>query len=99
MTRIIVSRQADSDIDGIFDILCERAGLAERYAADLRATYERLEMFPRIGALRREFRRDIRIVVLHPYVLIYRHEPDRDTVTAMRVLDGRRNITRRLIWS
>ena len=101
MTRIIVSRQADTDIDEIFDTLFERAGLlvVERYAGDLRAIYERLEMFPAIGAPRHELGRSVRIVVLYPYVIIYRYDPNRDIVTILRVLDGRRDITRRLISS
>lgn len=101
MTRVVVSPRADVDIDGILDRLSVLAGItvAERYAGDLQAIYERLEMFPAIGAPRPRLGQNIRIVVLEPYVVFYRYSPDEETVTVVRVLDGRRNVTRHLMRS
>lgn len=101
MTRVVVSPRADTDIDGILDRLSALAGIAvaERYAGDLQAIYERLEMFPAIGAPRPSLGYNTRIVVLEPYVVFYRYSPDEETVTVVRVLDGRRNVTRHLMRS
>jgi hypothetical protein len=38
---------------------------------------------------------DIRIAVVEPYIVTYRYRAD--TVTVVRMVDGRRNITRRLV--
>jgi toxin ParE1/3/4 len=86
---------------GILDRLSALAGIAvaERYASDLQAVYERLEMFPSIGAHRPILGRDIRIVVLEPFVVFYRYLAEEEAVTVVRVLDGRRNITRGLLRS
>ena len=101
MTHIIVGPRAETDIDDILERLSLLAGIvvAERYAGDLQAVYERLEMFPAIGAPRPSLGRNIRIVMLEPFVVFYRYLADEDTVTVVRVLDGRRNVTRRLIRS
>jgi len=99
MTRIVVSPKADMDFDQILDRLVENAGrdVANRYAADLDVIYENLSMFPAIGSPRPNLGRRTRIAVLSPYLVIYDHLSDEDTVNIVRILDGRRNITRRLI--
>jgi toxin ParE1/3/4 len=101
MTRVVVSPRADVDVDSILDRLSALAGIvvAEHYARDLQAIYERLEMFPAIGAPRPNLGRNIRIVMLEPFVVFYRYIPGEEAVTVIRVLDGRRNITRRLLRS
>jgi len=70
---------------------------ADQDTADIVADslFERLAMFPRSGASRTHLGRSIRIGVVTPYVAVY--ELDNDHVIVLRVLDGRRNITRRLI--
>ncbi len=37
------------------------------------------------------------MVVLSPYLVIYDHLSEADTVNVVRILDGRRNITRQLV--
>lgn len=99
MTRVLVTPRAEADIDEMLERLSALAGItvAERYANDLQAIYERLEMFPAIGAPRPRLGRNIRIAMLEPYIVFYRYSADEETVTIARVLDGRRNVTRRLI--
>lgn len=99
MIRVVVSPQADVDIDGILDRLPGLAGLAvaERYASDLQTVYERLEMFPATGVSRPNLGHNVRIVMLDLDVVFYRLLAHEETVTIVRVLDGRRNITRRLV--
>ena len=99
MTRVIVSRQADADVDDMLERPYERAGIAvvERYAGDLQAIYDRLATFPDSGAPRPILGPNMRIAVLSPYLVLYDHAPNDETVTIVRVLDGRRNITRQLV--
>jgi toxin ParE1/3/4 len=52
-------------------------------------------MFPRRGGPRPSFGRYARVGVVSPFVVIYDYRSD--VVTVLRVLDGRRNITRRLV--
>lgn len=97
MTRLVISPRAGIDVREILLRLGEMAGLvvAERYALELRAPYARLEMFPASGSPRRSLGRRTRIAVLAPYVVIYDHIEDE--VVIVRVVDGRHNITRRLV--
>ena len=52
MTRLVISARASRDVREILEHLSELAGpsVAEKYARDLRALYERLSMFPASGA-------------------------------------------------
>jgi plasmid stabilization system protein ParE len=97
MARLVVSPQADADAAAIVDMLIREAGeaVATRYRRDFNLLFERLAMFPQSGAQRPELGRDIRIGVVHPYVVIYRY--DDTTVRIARIVDGRRNITRRVL--
>ncbi len=71
--------------------------VTDRYANDLQAIFDRLSMFPAIGAHRRELGRHARIVVLSPYIVIYDYVANEDYATIVRVIDGRRNLTRNLV--
>jgi toxin ParE1/3/4 len=99
MTRIVISPQATADIEEIFDHLFEAAGIAvvDGYARDLQELQDRLAMFPASGALRPQLGRGTRIALLSPYLVIYDYSAGDETLTLARVLDGRRNITRRLV--
>jgi plasmid stabilization system protein ParE len=54
-----------------------------------------LAIFPASGARRKSLGAETRIAVLSPYVVVYDHV--NATVRIIRVIDGRRNITRRLV--
>jgi toxin ParE1/3/4 len=41
--------------------------------------------------------KDIRIGIVLPYIVIYRHHEADDIVTVLRIVHGRRNITSKLI--
>ena len=91
MTRIEISRQADADIEEMLELLRESAGMrvTDRYANDLQAVFDRLSMFPAIGAHRPELGHHARIVVLSPYIVIYDYVANADYATIVRVIDGR----------
>ncbi len=61
------------------------------------ALYDRLAEHPDSGAPRPGLGTDIRIGIVLPYIVIYRHHEADDIVTVLRVLHGRRNITAKLI--
>jgi len=98
MARVVVSDQAKRDVRRILSDLAERASyrVAERYAEDFKATYRRLSRFPDSGPPRPELGTRARIAIVHPYIVIYDRMDDA-TVTVLRVLHGKRNITRDLI--
>lgn len=99
MTRVEIGRQADADIGELLERLRESAGMrvTDKYASDLQSIFDRLSMFPAIGSPRSELGRHARIAVLSPYIVIYDYVANMDHVTIVRVIDGRRNITRRLV--
>jgi toxin ParE1/3/4 len=97
MARVIVTQRAKLDVRRILSDLNERAGyrVAARYAADFKAAYRRLADFPASGPPRLALGPKTRILIVLPYIIVYDH--DDDDVTVLRVLHGKRNITRDLI--
>ena len=97
MARLLLAEAADSDIQAILHHLGEKAGasVAGRYAADFDAVYSRLEIFPELGARRPKLGPTVRICTVLPYVVMYEYTPSDDLVVILRVLHGRRNMSRR----
>jgi|SRR5581483_6274479 len=101
MTRLVVSADAATDIHDVLDYLEKEAGasVAKEYGLKFRICIELLVAFPRLGPRRPALGADARIRVVPPYVLIYDFMGADDTVTLLRVVHGKRNITRRMIRS
>jgi toxin ParE1/3/4 len=99
MTRLVVTTDAEADISDVLNYLHGEAGatVANAYGRKFATTIGRLIEFPGIGAPRPALGKDARISVVWPYVLVYDFTPDDDTLTLLRVVHGKRNITRRLI--
>jgi plasmid stabilization system protein ParE len=97
MTPIVVSPKADADVNDMLQRLFDLGGpaVARKYAQQLEAIYERLAIFPTSGARGKSLGAETHIAVLSPYVVVYDHV--NATVRIIRVIDGRRNITRRLV--
>ena len=97
MARVIVTERAKRDLRYILSDLSEKAGhrVAERYAADFKAAYRRLADFPSSGAPRPGLGPNTRIAIVSPYIVIY--DDEGGAATVLRVLHGKRNITRALI--
>jgi toxin ParE1/3/4 len=95
MARLVVTAAADADGRAIRMDLLKVAGLntAAKYTALFERLFDRLAEFPQSGSPRRSFGKDIRIGIVFPYLVIYRHREADDTVTVLRVIHGRRNIT------
>lgn len=99
MTRLIVSREAETDLDEVLDYLEQEAGARTvlSYAKRFRKTLLSLAEFPGAGTLRPALGRKARISIVYPYVLIYDYDDGGDTLVLLRILHGRRNITKRLV--
>jgi toxin ParE1/3/4 len=99
VARIVVTASADADTAYILGDLAAKAGagVAARYDADIDALYRRLEQFPESAALRRVLGPLVRIGVVSPYVVIHEYIEADDTVTILRIVHGRRKLTRRLL--
>ena len=101
MARVVVSTIAQADTAAILRDLATKAslGVATDYAESLEALYARLAIHPDSGAPRPKYGRHVRIGVVWPYVVAYRHDPNSDIVGIVRVVHGSRRITRKLLAS
>ena len=83
MTRLVVTADAETDLNEILDYLKREANavVAEDYGRKFRTTIERLVESPGIGAPRPALGADTRIGVVPPYVLIYDYTALYDTLT------------------
>jgi len=99
MTRLVVSADAEADLDEILDYLEREAGarVAENYGRKFRLCLERHVEFPGIGPRRPALGADTRIGIVRPYILIYDYSDTIDTLTLLRIIHGKRNITRQLV--
>ncbi len=99
MARIVFSRLADLDINGILIDLAARAGrfVAVKYDGLFERLYDRLADHPESGAPRPALGEDIRIGVVAPFIVIYRYAAASDTVLVLRIVDGRRRISGRML--
>jgi toxin ParE1/3/4 len=97
MARVVVADAAHADFDELIAYLVQESGIAvgARYASGFDALYDRLVEFPEIGPARSEFGPHARIAMVHPFVVVYDYADD--TVTILRILHGKRNITADLI--
>lgn len=99
MTRRVVTPAADGDLTVILDYLEAKAGprVALKYARLFEHALERIDDHPGLGAPRPALGPLARIVVVSPYIIIYDHDRDANSVSVVRVLHGRRDITSRLL--
>ena len=90
---------AENDLDGILDDLERDAGrrTAQRVAREFRAAIALLADFPDRGASRPAFGKDIRMIRVAPYLVLYEGTPDGDAVQIIRILHGSRKITPAMI--
>jgi len=58
----------------------------------LEAAFDRLAVYPEIGAPRPALGRNIRLIVIKPYLILYRFNAENNVVSILRVLHGHRRI-------
>ena len=99
MARILFSAQFWLDFDAVIRELAEAAGepVARKYNLDIRRSVRQLADNPGIGAPRGKLGRGIRMLVVAPFLILYEGAPKAKSVTVLRILHGRRRITRRTI--
>ncbi|MFL6803740.1 MAG: type II toxin-antitoxin system RelE/ParE family toxin [Xanthobacteraceae bacterium] len=99
MTRLVVTADAEADTRDILVYLEQQAGrpVAADYAHRFSWTIERLVSMPEIGAPWPSLGLNTRVAVVFPYILIYDYAREDDTLTLLRILHGRRNISRDLL--
>ena len=99
MARVVVTPSADADTAEIIAYLEAKAGylVAARTTASFERLYEHLANFPAAGATRPNLGAHIRIGIVPPYIVIYRHTETDGVVRVLRVVHGSRRITGKLI--
>lgn len=99
MAKVRLSAEAKADYDAIIDYVREAGGpaVAERYQADFFAAFDLLEAFPGRGAPRRKLGTNVRLLILKPYSIYYEGMPKSDAVLILRIVRGRRRVTKKLL--
>ncbi len=99
MIRLIVTESAKSDISQILDYLETEAGpaTAARYSDDFREWFSALAVFPESGSPRPALGKSVRVGIIHPCLMLYEYASDAASVSLLRVLHGRRKVTRALL--
>jgi toxin ParE1/3/4 len=97
--RLIISERADEDWSAILETLARGGGDAAltKYMNRLDRLYEVLAERPDICANRPRLGKYVRAAVVHPYLVIYQHVPGDAAVEVIRIVHGRRKITRRAL--
>jgi toxin ParE1/3/4 len=96
---LVVTADAEADTREILLFLEREVGreVAARYGQRFRLILQRLVELPETGAPRPILGPNSRIGIVSPYVLIYDFVHEDDLVVLLRLLHGRRNITRDLL--
>jgi plasmid stabilization system protein ParE len=97
--RIVVSPVARRDLLQIVTHLAVVAGpaTADRWDQKLWRAIDEISESPGSGPPRPALGEHTRIVVVHPYIVIYDHVRGSGSLQVLRVVHGRRNITRDLL--
>jgi toxin ParE1/3/4 len=91
--QVVVSLRARSDILDIHSYLSERSAIAgDRMLARFSQRFDELCKFPFLGPDRSEFGESLRGLLIDGYIAFYIVEVDR--IVIVRVIDGRRDMTR-----
>jgi toxin ParE1/3/4 len=99
-TKLTWSAQAHDDLLDIYVLIgLEQPAAAERTFDRIEAKVELLRSQPRMGVRRPDIRESTRMLVEHPYLILYATEPDTDegpidSVEIVRIVDGRRELSR-----
>ncbi|HEY8063275.1 MAG TPA: type II toxin-antitoxin system RelE/ParE family toxin [Methylosinus sp.] len=97
-TRVVVTALADADMADILAEIAREAGvrIAEKYNRRFESFFERIAAHPEICPSRASLGAHVRIGVVFPY-LVYRRLEGEDLLSVIRILHGRRDITRDLL--
>ena len=98
MIEVIVSPQARADIARIIDRLISVASVATatRWNDRLWSMVDEIASFPGSGAPRPRLGKHTRIKIVAAYIVIYEYKRGATTANVLRIVHGRRRITRKL---
>jgi toxin ParE1/3/4 len=100
MTRVILSPEADRDLQDIWlTIATDNPTTATRIVRALGSRIDQLVDHPRLGPRRGDIRPATRMLVEGAYLILFETVPDTDDgpidrIEIIRVLDGRRDLAR-----
>ena len=93
MARYRITRRARTDLDDMWLAIAEESPVAaDRVLSRLYDAFVNLSLSPRMGVPRSHLAPNLRMFPVYAYLIFYR--PMDDGVEIVRVLHGRRNITR-----
>ena len=96
MPSIIRSARADEDLISIWRyIAADNPSAADRVLDAIEARWNQLSRHPYAGIAREDIAPGIRVFVVNPYLTLYR--VSRSGIEIVRVLHGRRQISRKLV--
>lgn len=92
-----LARAADNDLDAIITYLTREAGRrrAEAMYAKIRDKIELLRDHPRLGPLRESLGAERRILIVPPYIVVYRIDligSEQEEILVLRVVHGARDL-------
>jgi plasmid stabilization system protein ParE len=97
-SRIVLSLDAERDLDMLFDWIAQDSGV-ERAEAILRRIDETLELIatmPRVGRVRADLDGEPRTFAVWPWVIVYEPLSTGQGIVIWRVVDGRRDLPRHI---
>ena len=99
MARVLVTKLADEDMAAVLSSIAREAGhgVAAKYNSLIERLYSRIADFPEGFPARPKLGPHIRVGIVYPYLVIYHHVRGEDVARIVRVVDGRRRITHRLL--
>lgn len=99
MAKVTISVRAQGDLQELLIDLGSRAGtsVTTRYQTDIYEFFSHVAAFPESCQARPRLGKDIRLGVVSPYSVLYRYDRNADHVLIIRILHGRRRLTRRLL--
>ena len=99
MARVVITAPADADAVEILARIAKEAGIESlrKFNERFEALYDRLADHPESCKTRPELGRYVRVGVVSPYLVIYRHVKRDEIVSVIRIVHGRRRISRELL--
>jgi toxin ParE1/3/4 len=99
MATVDYAPAARADIATILDDLenTVSASVALKYTEAFKHAFDHLTGFPRTGAPRPRFGREMRIWTVDPYIIYHRYTGIDDVVLVVRVVHGRRKVTKKIL--
>lgn len=90
--RLIITSEAELDVEEIAQYTLEHWGdeRVDAYRARLMRSFRQLQTFPEIGRVADNDDPTIREFALEHHTILYRHDPDANLVTILRIVNPRR---------